>query len=163
MALFSSESPTQVGKDVVSAYFNEARNFPEFPHKSYEAFLTYLNNKVPDFEAFVGDLVLKNRASTTVGQAKSRLAMLANKSAGRATIPQLVQAAGGTGTTVNWSAALPEVAKETAKEVTATVQSVGKGIVSTFKLAEYLPIILLAGGALAIYTYSSSAKKLVRR
>jgi hypothetical protein len=158
---FSGQTPEQTGRDVLLSYFNEAKNFPEFQYKSLDQWISWLNSKVPAFPIVIGDLVIGNYASTTKSQAQSRVAMLANKSGGKATIPQIVQAAGGSGEKVNYYAAVPEVAKASGKELVSIAQDVGAGVVGTLRLAKYLPVILLGAGAIAIYAYASSAGRVV--
>lgn len=168
MDFFSKDSPEKIGQEVLMAYFNEAKNYSEFLTKNYKDFISSVNKKVPNFEGLVGELVQKNYASTSKAQAMSRLAMLANKSAGRATLPQIVQAAGGSGDTVNYVAAIPSVAKEGLKDVGRGavavgegVKAVGQGVVSTLKLGGYLPVILLGFGAIVVYAYSSQSKRVL--
>lgn len=155
MSLFDwfSSTPKSVGDDLLTAYFNEASKFPEFAYPSYDAWMAFLLSKVPDYVELIGELVLNNEASTSVDQARDRMVQLANESGGQASIPQIVQAAGGRGDTINWMSAVPEIASNTAIDLAETageiVQGVGTGILSTAKLAKYLPWIL--GGAAALY------------
>lgn len=157
MSLFdwfgSANDPVQVGRKVLTSYYDEASKFPDFGFQSYESWLTMLNNIDPEFEKFIGDLVLMNYASTSPEMSADSVRQLANMTGGTASVPQIVKASGGDPNTVNWSAALPEVAVETAQDVAVlaqeVAQSVGQGVTSTLKLTKYLPWIL--GGAAAIY------------
>jgi hypothetical protein len=156
--LFSSEeSDASVGKRVLEGFFNEAANFSEFQFSSdFEAWLTYLKGKVSDIEELIGQLVKANYASTTIDQAIERVARLANTSSGLASIPDIVSAAGGRGDTVNWSAALPEIASESLSDAGAAIQNVGHGVLGTINMTKYLPFILLGAGALYIYVNSKA-------
>jgi len=150
---FSDDSPDSVGDSLLKAYFEEASAFAEFSFADYEAWLTWLKSRVPDLALLIGELVISNVASTSVDDSRERMISLANQSRGQATIPELVQAAGGRGDSVNWGAGLPEIAINTTTDVAAlateVAQNVGQGVISTMKLAKYLPWIL--GGSLVLY------------
>lgn len=156
---FSSEqTPTSVGTEILRAYYDEAKNFSDFTYKSFDQWLAALKLKVSDITEVIGDLVLQSSASTTVSESKSRVAYLANQTGGKATIPQIVQASGGKGD-VNLSAAIPAVAKQSAKDIAKVAQNVGQGVIGSLNMLKFLPVILIGGGVLAIYFYSSSAGK----
>lgn len=163
--IFSSgPSDADVGNQVLSAYYNEAANFPEFSgYPTYEAWTTWLDSQVPDFVTFIGNLVNMNVASTTPGDAATRLAQLANSSGGQANISAITSTAGGSGNTVNYMAAIPEVAEQTAVGVVTTAANVaanvGGGVLDTLNLAKYLPWILGAAAGLYIYTMAKSSGK----
>lgn len=161
---FSSEEADEVvGQRLLSAYYNQAINFPEFPWTSFDLWLAHLNSKVPEFDKLVGELVKMNYASTTEAQAQDRLVELANQSAGEASPSQIVAVAGGKGDSINWSAAIPEIASESAADVTAVVQNVGKGVLGTLNMTKYLPWILLGAGALFIYTQGGAIKGVMEK
>lgn len=156
MSWFGGDDPVQVGREVLSAYYDEAVKFPEFGYPSYEAWIEKLNSTIdPEFEKFIGDLVLMNSAATSPSMSADATRFLANQSGGTASVPQIVKAAGGDPNVVNWSAALPEIAVETTQDVVhlaqEVAQNVGQGVIGTVKLAKYLPWIL--GGAAALYVF----------
>ena len=165
---FSGSNPTATGEKLLKAYFFEAQKFPEFTHPSFEAYVTFLKSRVPDIVETIGELVESNYRSTTVEQAETRMRILANQSGGKATIPQLVQTAGGSGDTINWWAAIPEVAQDTAiqagSELLESAQEfkegagdVWEGGVGTLKVMKYLPWILGGVAVLAIGGYFIAA------
>lgn len=156
--LFSSTDSTSVGLEILRAYYDEAKNYPEFTYKSFDEWLAAIRLKVSDIVTVIGDLVLQSSESTSVSQSKARVAYLANQSGGKATLPQIVSASGGTGS-VNISAAIPAVAKQSAKDVAKIAQNVGTGVISSLNMLKYLPVILIGGGVLAIYFYATSAGK----
>lgn len=164
-SLFGGSSNNDVGRKLLMAYYQEAKNYPAFNYPSFEAWSAYLISRVPDFVTFIGELVNMNYASTTVGDAESRLVQLANSSGGEATIPQITKAVGGTGDTINWGAAVEEVSVETiadaAEQLSEVAQNVGTGVLSTVKLVKYLPFILLAAGGIYIFTIAKSHGKLL--
>ena len=155
MDIFSSgPSDKDAGNQVLKAYFDEASKFPEFGFGDYDSWVTWLNQTFNgDFVSFIGNLVNMNYASESVSQAADQLTYLANASGGQATIPQITQNAGGSGDTVNYAAAIPEVASGAASTLVSTAENVGQGIISTGKMIKYLPWILGIGAA--IYLYSS--------
>jgi hypothetical protein len=144
-----------VGQKVLTAYYNEASNFSEFTYPSYEAWMAFLVSRVDDIVTVIGDLVIGNSASTTIGEAENRVASLANQSGGQATIQEIVSAAGGRGDTVNWFEGAQDVISQTAQDAAQlamdTAQNVGEGVISTTKLVKYLPWILGGAGVLYIY------------
>lgn len=147
------DSNYDVGKEVLMAYFDEASNFSEFTFSSFEAWESWLNSRVPDLVAFVGELVKSNVAATTVGQAADRVANLANQSAGQATIPEIIKAAGGSGDTVNWWAGVPEVASGIAEDTVEVFQEVGEGVIGSLK---YMPLIIAGVAIVGAWAYFSS-------
>ncbi len=154
-SIFGS-TPETVGRDVLTGYYNEAINFPAFTHPSFDAWIAYLDSRINEnFALFIGELVESVSASSTVSQARERLAQLANSSGGEATIPQLTATAGGRGDTVNWMQGVQDVTVDTVEDVaqlaTDTLQNVGEGVLGTMKLVKYLPWIL--GGAAALYVF----------
>ena len=83
---FSSPSDsTSVGTEVLRAYYDEAKNYPEFTYPTFDNWLSAIRMKVPDIVIVIGDLVLDSSASTSVSQSKSRVAYLANQTGGKAT------------------------------------------------------------------------------
>lgn len=155
---FSGEvSDKAAGTQVLQAFYNEASQFPEFTYGTYDAWLVWLNSKgVPDFDAFVGELVKSNVASTTIEQAASRVADLANKTGGLASNTQIVSAAGGKGDTINWSEAIPDIAYQSGVDALSAVQNVGEGVLATLNVTKYLPWILGAGGAIYLIFLAKS-------
>ncbi len=164
--IFSS-SGQSVGKSLLNAYVDEALKFSEFPHADYDAFITWANARVPDYETLIGDLVAANYASTSVDQAMDRLISLANQSHGAASISQIVAVAGGRGDTVNWAAGIPEisegVARDAIAQATEIAQGVGQGVLSTAKLMKYLPWILGAAGAVYIFTIAGGPMNFLKK
>ncbi len=157
---FGGQSNAVVGERVLREYFDEASNFSEFTHPSFEAWVSWLSARVPDFVDFIGELVNGNSASTSIDGAVERVRDLANTSAGQATIPQIVQSAGGSGDSVNWAAAIPEIASESVQDLGEAVQNVGSGVLSTANMMKFLPVILLGGAALYIYVKANKSGKL---
>lgn len=153
----STVSDKDAGTEVLKAYYDEASYFPEFTYGSYEAWLIWLNSMgIPNFDEFVGELVKANSASTTIAQAASRVADLANKSGGQATTSQIVSAAGGKGDTINWSQAIPEIGYVTGSQLVESAQNVGQGVLSTANLMRYMPWILGVGGTIYIIYLAKS-------
>lgn len=161
-SIFGGDSNVDIGKRLLTAYYNEASQFSSFQHPSYDAFVAYLVARDPTFVEGLGDLVLGNYHSTSVGQAEDRMISLANQSEGTGTIGQLVQAAGGNGSTVNWWAMVPEATGDTISDLAAistnVAQNVGTGVLGTLNMVRYLPFILIGGGALYLYLNSSMIK-----
>lgn len=157
----SAASDTDVGNQVLQAYFLEASKFPEFGFGDYDAWITSEQTKVSDIVELIGQLVKGNYASTTVDQAASRVQQLANSSGGQATPSDIIAAAGGKGDTINWSAAIPEVGAQTAKDTAAyvatTAQNIGQGVMATTSLVKYLPWILGIGAGLYIFTVAKTS------
>lgn len=160
---FFSDSDEEVGNEVLKAYYDEAYKFSDFNHATYEAWVNWLNSKVPGFVADTGALVKMNSASTSVEDSQDRMIYLANKSGGKANVAAITMAAGGNGSTVNWSAAIPDVASETAKDILAVVQTVGDGSLATVKLLKYMPWILGGAGALYIVFLAKGTGRSVGR
>jgi hypothetical protein len=163
---FSADDPQSTGKQILTQYFEVAKNFPAFGYTDYDAWMTAQNVIIPDFEAFVGGLVISNSASTTIGQAGSRLESLADQSGGTAKQWQIVSAAGkGVGDSVNWAAGIPAIAADTAldtlKYATTVAQNVGTGVMGTLSLVKYLPWILGIGAAVYFLPQLMVAKRLV--
>lgn len=159
MGLFDifGNSDKSTGNTVLTSYFNEAKNYPEFQFSDYDAWITWASSQIgSDFETFIGNLVNLNYASTTPSDSSVRLATLADQSGGQATIPQITSTAGGSGTTVNWVAGLPQIVADSAADAAVlaanVAQNVGTGVISTLSLVKYLPWIL--GGAGILYIYS---------
>lgn len=150
------------GLSLLRAYFNTAKLFSSFGYPSFDAFITYAESKVPNFATNVGELVRMNKYSTTESEAQNRLTDLANKSQGKASLSQIIGAAGGTGDTVNWTAVVPDVAVEVGQNVVTTgseiLQNVGTGVVSTLNLVKYLPWILGGVGIVAALYYANKLK-----
>ena len=169
MGLFDwfTNSDESVGKNMLEAYYDEASNFTAFTHGTFDAYLSWLNARVPDFPAFLGELVRLNYASTTEGDAIDRLVELANSSGGEATIPQITTAVGGRGDTVNWAAGVPEIAYETIEDASAQAseiaQNVGQGVLSTLNLTKYLPWILAGGAVLYIAVLAKGHGKILKK
>jgi len=154
---FSTSSDKDVGTKVLKAYFDEASQFSDFNYGTYDAWLVYLNSKgVPDFDVFIGELVNANKAAISPDDAAYAVANLANSSGGKATNTQIVSAAGGKGDTINWSEAVPEITSQSAADLLAATQNVGQGVLSTFKVAKYLPWILGAAGVIYIVMLAKS-------
>ena len=156
--LFGGDTPSSVGQKVLKAYFEEASKFPEFGFWNFEAWISSLNSKVENFPEFIGELVIANKASTSVEMAMDREAELANRTGGTATIAQITQTAGGRGDTINWAVAAPEIASESIQDVTNIAQNVGRGVIGSLNMVKFLPIILLGAGALYIYVSASKGK-----
>lgn len=167
----SSTSNRDLGIDLLRSYYDYARLNAGFNYSSFDDFISKAEAKVPDFATNIGELVNMNSASTTQGEARNRLIDLANKSQGTASLSQIVTAAGGTGDTVNWTQAIPEIAVETGTNLVTTtsdiLQSVGEGSIATLKLFKYLPWII--GGAALLYvafmakSHSDLIKKVSKR
>ena len=171
-SLFGSTTPADAGATILQAYFNAASQFSTFEYPDYGSWMDYINvdlNQGPDFASDVGNLVLNNSASTTIGQATDRVVALANSSSGDASPSDIIGTAGGVGSSYspNILAAIPAVATSTATQIaTGAVtgaEAVGnlaintaKGAVSTVNilasLMNYLPIILVGAGALYLYS-----------
>lgn len=153
----SPEQKHDIGLQVLQSYYDEAQGLSEFKYGSFDEFVNYLESKVPGYVQNIGDLVVMNSASTTVDGAKSRVADLARQSHGAANVSAIVQAAGGTGDSINWYTAIPDIAVGTGKDlVAAAVKKAGsltEGISGTFGLLKYMPVILLAGGALFLWKF----------
>lgn len=148
-------SDEEVGLRLLEAYYDEAKNFPSFAQfANFDQWMNHVHSKVADLQTLLGELVNSNYASTSVDSAVSRVRDLAYKSEGTATLSKLVQAAGGSGDTINWSAMITEVGGDAISDLTDAAQSVGEGVLGTFSAMKYLPWILAAGGALFIYSYA---------
>jgi hypothetical protein len=143
------------GQTLLQAYFDAAFGLPGFTYQSFPEFVSGLEAQVPDFQSNMGELVRINVASTTLGQAQSRLRDLAVKSNGQANVSAITQAVGGSGDTVNWSEGLKVVVSETAGQVADIASTAASGALAAVKtsagLVKYLPYIL--GGALLLYGY----------
>lgn len=146
---FGTASNKDTGLDILHSFYDEAKNYVAFTYPDFDSWMSYLDSRVPNFAELIGELVLSNSASTTVDQAKSRLYQLANRSGGEASIPDITKTAGGSGDTINWLAAVPEVTIESVEDVAELAQSVGQGVASTLNATKYLPWIL--GGAAVLY------------
>lgn len=159
MGLFDSwfqPSDSSVGQQVLEAYYYEASKFNDFNFQSYDDWVNFLNSKVPEFPAMIGELVNMNVASTTVDGAVERAAQLANETSGQASVSQITQAAGGKGDTVNYMAAIPDVGLASGAQLVDTFQNVGSGVLSTANMMKYLPWILGAAGAIYLYSMGSA-------
>lgn len=160
---FSTTDPgaqdRESGLRMVRAYFDAARNYGDFLYTDFDSFITDLNRKQGgrDFAQDVGELVRMNYASTSESQSIGYLQFLANQSKGQATPSQMIQAAGGSGDNVNWTAGIPEIAVGTGQaaitQAAETLTTVGQGVISTLNMAKYLPWIVLGAGVIAIYFY----------
>lgn len=166
-SIFDGASDEDVGTQLLSAYYNEAIKSPDFTYTTFDSWLTYLNSLVPDYASLIGGLVKGNSASTTIDQAQNRLMQLADASSGQASVSQITATAGGSGDTINYSAAIPEVALESATEAAQyavqVAQDVGQGVSSTLSLVKYLPWILGGAAALYIFTMAKSQGKSVSK
>lgn len=153
---WNSKSDIEMGTDLLRAYYDTARNYVEFSFLSFEEFLNDADSKIGMFAELVGELVSGNKYSTSEGQAKKRLQDLAMKSKGQASYSQIVAAAGGSGSSVNWTGMAPDLLSEVGTNVvdyaTDTLTDVGTGVKSTIRLVKYLPWIL--GGVAVIYIIS---------
>lgn len=167
MSLFDffggGDSDKAVGEKILTAYFDEASKFPSFTHASLEAFLVWADSVIPDFAAFVGQLVKSNYASTTIDEAANRLVDLASQTSGTARLQDIVSAAGGQGNTVNWVGGIPEIAAASGSQIVSAVQNVGTGVLSTANLMKYLPWILGAGAGLYIFTLAKSSGSTIKK
>lgn len=147
----SGGSDTDIGSRVLQSYFAAAKMFSNFAFGTFEEFAKYLNSKAGyDFVSHVGEVIRDNYASTDESDAMARLNDLASKSQGAATVVQIMQAAGGSGTSVNWSAGLPEIAANAGAEFVSVAENVGAGLLSTANAVKYLPYILGAAAVLFI-------------
>jgi len=159
----SEDSNKELGLSLLQSYFDEARNFSEFPYNDFSGWVSELNSKIPDFDVLLGELVKSNYASTTEGQAHNRVIDLANQSSGQATPQEIVGAAGGRGDSVNWLGGIPEIAMDTVSDAVSQTseafQNVGTGVFGTLNIMKYLPWILIGGGALFIWSNGSSLAK----
>ncbi|NJM09359.1 MAG: hypothetical protein HC883_00205 [Bdellovibrionaceae bacterium] len=163
---FTGPSDASVGREVLGAYFDKAVIFPEFGYSDFDTWLVHLESKVPGYVELIGELVKSNSASTTVSQAAERVALLGNQSGGLATVSQITQAAGGRGDTINWMAAIPEIAQDTLSDVADTAselaQNVGQGVLGTANMIKYLPWILGGAGALYLIVLGKSHRRIIK-
>lgn len=153
-------SDRELGIELLRTYYEAARIHPGMVHSSFDAFLSSSESIVPQYADLIGELVKSNKYSTSVSEAKNRLIDLATKSKGTAALQQIVQAAGGSGDTVNWTGIIPDLSKDVATEVMTEagefLQNTGTGVMSTLNLVRYLPWIV--GGAAIIYLVIVASK-----
>jgi hypothetical protein len=158
------------GTRILSAYFESAKEFPEFQYADADSFIEALNQKLggEDFALNIGEIVRLNYASTDESTAISRVQNLAQVSRGTANPSQIIGIAATTGSdTINWSAMLPEVAIQTAQdlaeETVEIAQAAGEGILATGKTLKYLPWILGGAAVLALLYYGQPILKMMKK
>lgn len=163
----SSSSDRELGLSLLRSYFNTSKAYSSFNYASFEDFLSWAESRVENFATNVGELVRMNVYSTSESEAENRLKDLANKSKGLASLSQIIAAAGGSGSTVNWSAVLPDVAAETGQGVitqaSEVLQSAGTGVLGTLNLIKYLPWFVVGGGLIYLAIIASKHSAVVER
>jgi len=162
------EAEREAGTEMLRAYYDEAKNFSDFKHSSFDSYLSSVNSVIDDYPQFIGNLVFINKYSTSVSDAKDRLRDLATKSKGSARLQDITQSASGGGQTTNWSALVPDLVTSVASEVvdrttyTAvrvgdtlldTVEAVGEGATLANKMLKYWPVIAIIVGGVILYFY----------
>jgi hypothetical protein len=167
---YSESDDLPNGTQLLTAYFNEATNYPaNFTYDNAADFMTAMNatgGAGYDFVSLLGETLRNAEAAMSMSSSTAAIVALADSSQGTATGSQMINAVGGEGTnSINLAMAVPTVAAQTATQIATTaataVEAVGTGALTALNWIQYWPYIAGGVALFAVYIFMKSEGKQV--